>query len=246
MALYHLSLKVNKHNTKTVKGKDHADYINREGKFKDVDEKNILKTQTFTSKNEIKLITTENLSGKVNKLYINSSGSIIQKGDSLKITDNASEETVQLALALAKRISVTDKIDISGSDDFKDKVSKSIVEMNYVDNVNIVNDEVNNKIKNIQKEYEADGKRISEYHQKCKDRHGVSLANIEFSEENSVCEFNTKNEFSLQDVSTWDMDVQQSGLGMFLSNSSSNGMDLEETDKYQPMRRDVLRRVKET
>lgn len=48
MALYHLSLKVNKHNTKTVKGKDHADYINREGKFKDVDEKNILKTQTFT------------------------------------------------------------------------------------------------------------------------------------------------------------------------------------------------------
>ena len=55
--------------------------------------------------------------------------------------------------------------------------------MNYVDNVNIVNDEVNNKIKNIQKEYEADGKRISEYHQKCKDRHGVSLANIEFSEE---------------------------------------------------------------
>lgn len=64
--------------------------------------------------------------------------------------------------------------------------------MNYVDNVNIVNDEVNNKIKNIQKEYEADGKRISEYHQKCKDRHGVSLANIEFSEENSVCEFNTK------------------------------------------------------
>ena len=167
MALYHLSLKVNKHNTKTVKGKDHADYINREGKFKDVDEKNILKTQTFTSKNEIKLITTENLSGKVNKLYINSSGSIIQKGDSLKITDNASEETVQLALALAKRISVTDKIDISGSDDFKDKVSKSIVEMNYVDNVNIVNDEVNNKIKNIQKEYEADGKRISEYHQKC-------------------------------------------------------------------------------
>lgn len=50
MALYHLSLKVNKHNTKTVKGKDHADYINREGKFKDVDEKNILKTQTFTSK----------------------------------------------------------------------------------------------------------------------------------------------------------------------------------------------------
>lgn len=160
MALYHLSLKVNKHNTKTVKGKDHADYINREGKFKDVDEKNILKTQTFTSKNEIKLITTENLSGKVNKLYINSSGSIIQKGDSLKITDNASEETVQLALALAKRISVTDKIDISGSDDFKDKVSKSIVEMNYVDNVNIVNDEVNNKIKNIQKEYEADGKEL--------------------------------------------------------------------------------------
>lgn len=244
MALYHLSLKVNKHNTKTVKGKDHADYINREGKFKDVDEKNILKTQTFTSKNEIKLITTENLSGKVNKLYINSSGSIIQKGDSLKITDNASEETVQLALALAKRISVTDKIDISGSDDFKDKVSKSIVEMNYVDNVNIVNDEVNNKIKNIQKEYEADGKRISEYHQKCKDRHGVSLANVEFSEENSVCEFNTKNEFSLQDVSIWDMDVQQSGLGMFLSNSSSNGMELEETDKYQPMRRDVLRREK--
>lgn len=116
--------------------------------------------------------------------------------------------------------------------------------MNYVDNVNIVNYEVNNKIKNIQKEYEADGKRISEYHQKCKDRHGVSLANIEFSEENSVCEFNTKNEFSLQDVSTWDMDVQQSGLGMFLSNSSSNGMDLEEIDKYQPMRRDVLRRVK--
>ena len=42
------------------------------------------------------------------------------------------------------------------------------------------------------------------------------------------------------------MDVQQSGLGMFLSNSSSNGMELEETNKYQPMRRDVIRRKKET
>lgn len=64
--------------------------------------------------------------------------------------------------------------------------------MNYIDNINIVNDEVNKRIENMKKEYEEDGKRISEYHQKCKDRHGISLANIEFSKENSVCEFNTK------------------------------------------------------
>lgn len=240
MAHYHLRLKTNKSSkNKNVTGKNHTDYINREGKFKNIDEREILNEQTFIQKNEIKVNNTEEF-GKIKKnLYVNVCGSIIFADNVLKITDKASDDTVQLALFLAIKLNKNNELDIHGDEIFKNQIVKAGAE---IENDIIFNDrELNNKIKNMKEESNSDEKRISEYHRECRNRHRVSIADFKYTEKDEPFEFNSKEENILQDVSIWDMDIQQSDVGMLLSSDEANSMEFQETDQYIPMRRNVFR-----
>ena len=124
MASYHFTIKVDQKPDKTaISAATHTDYINRDGSFQNIDFKRELDAQILSGclLRPAKLARTlrqpRPAALRPNKddkyLYKSIYGSIIETADGIEYTDGASQETQQIALALAKH-RYGSELDISG------------------------------------------------------------------------------------------------------------------------------------
>ena len=103
MANYHFKLKTDKKKDGTrVRATNHVTYINREGKYKDIDERGIgslAYADTLTGVRHI-----EHLPDRETLLYKSPYGTIKQDKTGIHISKNASVETVAIALSVARNV----------------------------------------------------------------------------------------------------------------------------------------------
>ena len=113
MASYHFTIKVDQKPDKTtISAATHADYINRDGSFQNIDFKREIESQIISgcilrpAHLSAKTYNPSPLSLPRNKdtkfLYKSIYGSILETDNGIEYTDGASTETKQIALALAK------------------------------------------------------------------------------------------------------------------------------------------------
>ncbi len=124
MASYHFTIKVDQKPDKaTISAATHADYINRDGSFQNIDFKREIEAQLLSGC----ILRPAHLSAKAYKpsplslprnkdakfLYKSIYGSILETANGIEYTDGASDETKQIALALAKH-RYGDKLALTG------------------------------------------------------------------------------------------------------------------------------------
>ena len=112
MASYHFTIKVDQMPDKSaISAATHADYINRDGSFTNIDFNRELKKQTLSgcvitppSRHHYKKTTTNSKQdlNPAKYLYKSIYGSILETPQGIEFTQGASTETKQIALALAK------------------------------------------------------------------------------------------------------------------------------------------------
>ena len=118
MALYHFTIKNDKHpgTKKQIKAALHTDYINREGKYKNEDER-----QPQHMDNVISSAQKANAVGeKTLLLYSSSYGKIINTEKGLALTEDPSYDTIAVALMIAKRM-MKELLTVNGSTMFRVK-----------------------------------------------------------------------------------------------------------------------------
>ena len=124
MASYHFTIKVDQKPDKTaISAATHADYINRDGSFQNIDFKREIDAQVLSGcllrpaslakkqRNPHSATLLQNKDAKF--LYKSVYGSILETANGIEYTDGASQETKQIALALAKH-RYGNELDISG------------------------------------------------------------------------------------------------------------------------------------
>lgn len=136
MACYHFRIKTDKKpDGTTTAGAEHAEYIDREGKYKDIDEKRL---QAYGND----LIAGESLLGDFSGiqgnmlLYASPYGDITLTPSGIHTTEGASEQTVGIAMMLAENI-YGGKISVEGSTNFKAKAIVASADLSlkiYYDN----------------------------------------------------------------------------------------------------------------
>lgn len=235
MALYRFEAKSSKNGS----GKKHSDYLNREGKYKDWDMKEMLKQQCF-SKNILspKSFNSENNTAypKERYLYRNVCGSIIEKDNQLKISDDASEDTIQLAIVLAVK-KFGNSLNITGTDTFKAMVVKATVDINY--NINFSDMEVNNNIHKLREQEINNRDEFNRQSRRDSDAGpSISFDNIKQISKNEEI-FTSKREDSLQIMSIRNMDGNNEFSGMLLYGNETDSMVNQEKLTYNPLRRNV-------
>ncbi|WP_432748453.1 MobA/MobL family protein [Pectinatus frisingensis] len=121
MAMYHFTIKTDKKPDGTkVSALTHTEYINRENKYKDYDLKDEIFKQNFN--NTISIDTKDTVfNDKKMLLYHSPFGDIIHSNKGISISDNASMETIAIALAIASKIYKKD-IMLKGSTTFEASV----------------------------------------------------------------------------------------------------------------------------
>lgn len=116
MANYHFRLKTDKKKDGTrVKAANHVTYIDREGKYKDIDERGVgslTYADTITGTHSI-----EHLPEQETLLYKSPYGTIKQDKNGIHISKNASVETVAIGLAVARNV-YGDALDVKGDKRF--------------------------------------------------------------------------------------------------------------------------------
>lgn len=121
MAMYHFSLKKDtKPDGTKVKPVDHADYINREGRFKNSDR---LPDNLIRSLNG----TTQICAGKNIPIYKSPFGNINIAPNGILVSGNASLTTIQIALQVANEV-YNGHLTVEGSDRFRDRVVSAAAE----------------------------------------------------------------------------------------------------------------------
>ena len=126
--MYHFRIKSDKKpNGTKISAVQHVEYINREGKFSTPEQ--------WQQKNKFvgDFISTEkfpNAFGGQNFLLYKTDdfGSIRNSQRGIEVTENASEETIAIALVLASHLMNHQPLIINGSDDFKKAVLKTAVQ----------------------------------------------------------------------------------------------------------------------
>lgn len=115
MALYHFTVKTDKKPSgMKVKAVEHARYIDREGKYKDLDD-----AKTFSENFIHGLLKKNVLDGdEAMLLYESPYGNIMTNRKGLQITNNPSPETLAVALMISKR-ALGDTVVVEGSEKFK-------------------------------------------------------------------------------------------------------------------------------
>lgn len=124
MASYHFTIKVDQKPDKTaITAATHVDYINRDGSFQNIDFKREIDAQVLSGcllrpaslakkqRNPHSATLLQNKDAKF--LYKSVYGSILETANGIEYTDGASQETKQIALALAKH-RYGNELDISG------------------------------------------------------------------------------------------------------------------------------------
>lgn len=125
MALYHFTLKSDKKDSGAqVKAIEHVNYIDREGKYRDVDEK----AKSFAENRITSLEKKDALDGSVISLYESPYGSIKNTPKGIAVTDSPSLETLGIAL-LVSRETLNAPLVLEGSDTFKEKCILAAADM---------------------------------------------------------------------------------------------------------------------
>jgi len=125
LALYHITLKSDKrkkNGTKeSIKAVDHIEYINREGKYQDIDDKEKLRNLDNTiSVNGLSRLS-HLLYGAPHLLYKSPYGSIYNSQKGIAVTNNPSIDTISIAILLAKEASQNAPLTLTGSKRFQVK-----------------------------------------------------------------------------------------------------------------------------
>lgn len=123
MALFHFEIKSDKRKSgNRTSAKEHVTYIDREGKYRDIDQRDLEKIAT---ENIISgTASTKPKPGKELLLYSSPFGTIILDDSGVKISRNASPQTIATALLLAKEV-YDCELSVRGMDSFK-KAAASI------------------------------------------------------------------------------------------------------------------------
>ena len=117
MAIYHLTLKKDiRPDGSRISPVSHTDYINRDKRYKDYDEKDRLVFENYITSPE----KEDACGGKYAKLYSSPYGDIDNTTKGLQVKGRASLETIAIGLMVAKDV-LGDKLTINGSDHFKDR-----------------------------------------------------------------------------------------------------------------------------
>ena len=119
MVNYHFTIKTDtKPDGHHVKAAAHAQYINRTGRYQAIDEQKIMTTKyrDIISGNQ----PQEKLPEQETLIYSSPYGNIKFDAEGVRVSHNASIETVAVALAVAQRI-YGDKLSVSGGDEFRAK-----------------------------------------------------------------------------------------------------------------------------
>ena len=119
MACYHLRIKTDKKpDGMKVSATEHVDYLHRDGKYRDADVRDDLRTGERDFKN---LVTGESpilsLPKKRVLLYSSPFGKIILAQDGIRVSRHASPETTAIALAVAQKI-FGDELAVNGHEKF--------------------------------------------------------------------------------------------------------------------------------
>ena len=118
MAMYHFRIKTDKKPDGTmISAVKHTDYIERTGKYKNQDIKDDILNQKF--ENTISGSAKDSTNNEEGILYHSPYGDIITENNSIKVSKNASIETIAIALAIAEKIYTKEKINLKGSNNFK-------------------------------------------------------------------------------------------------------------------------------
>ena len=134
MALYHITLKSDKRHKngakETVKAVEHIEYINREGKYKDIDDKEKLRNLDNTIAVDGLSRISHLLYGAPHLLYKSPYGSIYNSKKGIAVTNNPSIDTISIAIMLAKESSHHAPLKLTGSNHFKSKCAITAAQSN--------------------------------------------------------------------------------------------------------------------
>lgn len=163
MALYHFTVKTDKRpgrNGAKIAAISHVEYINREGAFAKIDEKDATSMNNMISSMQ----TKDALNGQRVILYKSSYGDITNTEDGLLLDNEPSYDTIAIALMVAQK-TMKGPLEIKGSDNFKQKCVMAAVTadlpISFLDAR--LQSQLTQKRKDIQNErerYEANGGRI--------------------------------------------------------------------------------------
>lgn len=143
MACYHFTIKPDKKPDGTqISAANHIEYISRTGKYQDIDLNKELQQQKFSG-NRLYSATANSKSIKKTPLYKSVFGSISEDKKGLDISDNASKETLQIALTLAtKKYGTT--LSVDGSTEYKAKVVLAALDLDLA--INFKDNEMQNNL----------------------------------------------------------------------------------------------------
>ena len=237
MACYHFTMKLDRKPDKTPVGASvHLDYINRDGKFKDIDLKRELAEQTYSGQMLCPPMTQDTES--VSTLYRSIYGSILHNGIGVELSDKASRETIQIALVLAQK-KYGNTLDIRGNADFKGRILTAARDMALP--ITFTDPMLNTCYAKLQKE--ADDGRRRENSQRRSDgsRRGrrpgkpVLFAAAEQTGSKEITETRDR----LHVLSQRSLDGQPGDAGMLLSHNDAIRLEYGKAHRINGLRRNV-------
>lgn len=155
MALYHFTVKTDKRtkDEKRINAVDKIAYINREGKYADLDRKE--------ARDQENLITSEKRTdaffGKRLYLYTSPFGKILNMEKGLLLSERPSHDTIAIALMIAKE-SMGDPLIVNGSNRFKAKCVEAAVAADLP--ISFENKSMQRKLERMRKEKEDERERF--------------------------------------------------------------------------------------
>lgn len=155
MAIYHFTIKNDKKPStgKKISAIEHVEYINREGKYENEDLKQV--NRIFTTERK------DLLNGQVATIYKSPYGSITNTPDGLVVEKNPSDDTILLALTMAKK-SMGEEIIVNGSKKFQARCAKVAAEAElnvrfYSRILEQIKKETKEQIRNERRKFEDNG-----------------------------------------------------------------------------------------
>ena len=157
MALYHFTVKTDKRTKdgKRINAIDKIAYINREGKYADLDRKE--------AKDQENIITsgkrTDAFFGKPLYLYTSPFGKILNMEKGLLLSERPSHDTIAIALMIAKE-SMGEPLIVNGSNRFKAKCAEAAVAADLP--ISFENKSMQRKLERMRKEKENERERFEQ------------------------------------------------------------------------------------
>ena len=237
MACYHFTMKLDQRPDKTpVAAATHLDYINRVGKFKNIDFRHAIEAQQFSG-NMLCPKETHN-SETVKRLYQSVYGSIMDNGIGIESSDDASVETLQIALVLAMK-QYGSTLNVQGDIAYKARVLVAASEMDLP--VKFTEEAMITQYRKLQEDIE-NGRRIArERRAEAEKRTGIHIPNLEPVGKQRP----PRRSDRLQILSQCCLDAEhKQRTGVLLQGDDAAIMEYDKKDKYCAMRRSLSRGIR--